>query len=98
MGYREMPIQIRAVDVMAGGGGRAGPAPSIHHQAPGKQAGTTTLGIQTQTFQMFHFRYLLSVRFQVSLLAVQTQPLQVAGVGSTRGSGNSGVASYVWVV
>jgi hypothetical protein len=26
MGYREMPIQVRAVDVMAGGGGAAGPA------------------------------------------------------------------------
>jgi hypothetical protein len=44
MGYREMPIQIRAVDVMAGGGGGAGPAPSIRHQEPGtKHAGTQIL-------------------------------------------------------
>ena len=43
MGYREMPIQIRAVDVMAGGGGGAGPAPSIRHQAPGTQAGLCTM-------------------------------------------------------
>jgi hypothetical protein len=42
MGYHEMPIQVRAVDVMAGGGGAAGPAPSIRHQEPGKLAGTTT--------------------------------------------------------
>ncbi len=39
MGYREIPIQIRAVDVMAGGGGGAGPAMSIRHQEPGTQAG-----------------------------------------------------------
>jgi hypothetical protein len=39
-GYREMPIQIRAVDVMAGGGAGAGPALSIRHQEPGTQAGT----------------------------------------------------------
>ncbi len=38
MGYREMPIQVRAVDVMAGGGGAAGPAPSIRHQVPGNSA------------------------------------------------------------
>ena len=38
LGYREMPIQIRAVDVMAGGGGGAGPAPAIRHQAPGTQS------------------------------------------------------------
>ncbi len=43
MGYREMPIQIRAVDVMSGGGGGAGPAPSIRHQAPGTQAGLRTM-------------------------------------------------------
>ena len=40
MGYREMPIQIRAVDVLAGGGGGAGPAPSIRHQEPGTDTGT----------------------------------------------------------
>ncbi len=43
MGYREMPIRIRAVDVMARGGGGAGPAPSIRHQAPGTQAGLRTM-------------------------------------------------------
>ena len=35
LGHREVPIQVRAVDVMAGGGGGAGPAPSIRHQEPG---------------------------------------------------------------
>ena len=43
LGYREMPIQIRAVDVMAGGGGGAGPALSIQHQASGTQAGLCTI-------------------------------------------------------
>ena len=44
MGYREMPIQVqvRAGDVMAGGGGAAGPAPSIRHQVPGNLAGNAT--------------------------------------------------------
>jgi hypothetical protein len=42
-GYREIPIQILAVDVMAGGGGGAGPAPSIRHQASGTQAGLCTM-------------------------------------------------------
>jgi hypothetical protein len=44
-GYREIPIQIRAVNVMAGGGGGAGPAPSIRHQEPGTQAGICTIMI-----------------------------------------------------
>ena len=37
LGHRDVPIQVpgRAVDVMAGGGGGAGPAPSIRHQEPG---------------------------------------------------------------
>ena len=43
-GYREIPIQMLAVDVMAGGGGGgAGPAPSIRHQASGTQAGLCTM-------------------------------------------------------
>ncbi len=42
MGYREMPIQVRAVDVMAGGGGAAGPALLIRHQEPGNLAGNAT--------------------------------------------------------
>ncbi len=42
MGYHDIPIQVRAVDVMAGGGGAAGPAPSIHHQEPGNLAGNAT--------------------------------------------------------
>ncbi len=41
--YREIPNQILAVDVMAGGGGGAGPAPSIRHQAPSTQAGLCTM-------------------------------------------------------
>jgi hypothetical protein len=43
-GYREIPIQIRAV-VMAGGGGGARPAQSIRHQEPGTQAGICTIMI-----------------------------------------------------
>jgi hypothetical protein len=42
MGYREMPIQFRAVDFMAGGGGAAGPAPLIRHQEPGNLAENAT--------------------------------------------------------
>ncbi len=42
MGYREMPIQVLAVDVMAGGEAAAGPAQAIRHQQPGKLAGATT--------------------------------------------------------
>lgn len=44
MGYREMPIQVRAGDVMAGGGpgGAAGPVQSIRHQAPGNLAWNAT--------------------------------------------------------
>ncbi len=46
MGYpsHEMAIQIRAVDVMAGGrlGGGSGPEQLICHQEPGTQAGTST--------------------------------------------------------
>ena len=41
-GYREMPIQVRTVDVMAGGGGAAGPAQSIRHQEPGNLAENAT--------------------------------------------------------
>ena len=44
MGYSEMPIQIRAVDVITGGGGGAGPAPSIRHQEPGTDTGTQKSG------------------------------------------------------
>ncbi len=33
LGFHE--IHVRAGDVMAGGGGAAGPAPSIRHQPPG---------------------------------------------------------------
>ncbi len=65
-GYHERPIQIRAVDVMAGGGGGAGPASSIRHHEPGTQAGTWTFGVCTQTFQELHIRYLVSVLLQCS--------------------------------
>ena len=50
MGYREMPIQIRAVDVMAGGGGGARPAPSIRHQKPRAQTGTEHIGYVHKQF------------------------------------------------
>ena len=39
-----MPIQVRAVDVVAGGGGAAGQAPSIRHQEPGTRTGTGRIG------------------------------------------------------
>jgi hypothetical protein len=42
MGNREMPVQVLAADVMAGGGGGAGPAQSILHQEPGNLTGTAT--------------------------------------------------------
>ena len=36
MGFREIHVEARPGDVMAGGGGAAGPAPDIqHHQPPG---------------------------------------------------------------
>ena len=35
LGFREIHVQARAGDVMAGGGGAAGPAQSIRHQPPG---------------------------------------------------------------
>ena len=37
LGFREIQVRARAGDVMAGGGGAAGPAPSIRHQAPGEE-------------------------------------------------------------
>jgi hypothetical protein len=37
LGFREIQIQARAGDVMAGGGGSAGQALSIRHQPPGTQ-------------------------------------------------------------
>ncbi len=49
MGSRDMPIQVRAVEVMAGGGGAAGPAPSVHHQEPEYLAGNATCITQTQS-------------------------------------------------
>ncbi len=47
MGYREMPMQVQAVDVKAGGGGAAGPAPSIcrRHQKPDNLAGNATCSV-----------------------------------------------------
>ena len=35
MGFREIQVEARPGDVMAGGGGAAGPAPDIRHQPPG---------------------------------------------------------------
>ncbi len=42
-----MPIQVRAVDVMAGGGGAAGEVQSIRHQEPGNLAGNAIYIIHT---------------------------------------------------
>ncbi len=55
---------------MAGGGGGAGPAPSIRHQEPGTYAGTQTLGLYTQTFHMTMAHVTFPV-FGVCTLAVQ---------------------------
>jgi hypothetical protein len=35
LGYREIHVESRAGDVMAGAGGAAGPAPDVQHQPPG---------------------------------------------------------------
>ena len=35
MGIREILLEARAGDVMAGGGGAAGPAPDVRHQPAG---------------------------------------------------------------
>ena len=35
MGFREIQVEARPGDVMAGGGGTAGPAQEIRHQSPG---------------------------------------------------------------
>ena len=35
LGIREIQVEARPGDVMAGGGGAAGPAPDIRHQPPG---------------------------------------------------------------
>ena len=35
LGYREIQVEARAGDVMAGAGGAAGPAPDVRHQPPG---------------------------------------------------------------
>ncbi len=37
LGFRAIQVQALAGDVMAGGGGAAGAAPTIGHQAPGAQ-------------------------------------------------------------
>jgi hypothetical protein len=36
LGFREIHVDVRAGDVMAGGGGAAGPAPDVRHQPGGK--------------------------------------------------------------
>ncbi len=48
MGYREMPIQVRAVEVMAGGGGSAGQAQLIRHQEPGSAAENASCSVWSQ--------------------------------------------------
>ena len=42
LGFHEIHVQARAGDVMAGGGGAAGPALSIRHQPPGALTRTLT--------------------------------------------------------
>ena len=36
LGYKEIHVEARAGDVMAGAGGAAGPAPDVRHQPPGQ--------------------------------------------------------------
>ncbi len=36
MGFREIAVEARPCDSMAGGGGGAGPAPDVRHQPPGE--------------------------------------------------------------
>ncbi len=43
LGFRAIQVQARAGDVMAGGGGAAGQALTIRHQAPGAQTRTFTV-------------------------------------------------------
>ena len=37
LGFREVHVEARAGDVMAGAGGAAGPAPDVLHQPPGEK-------------------------------------------------------------
>jgi hypothetical protein len=37
LGFREVHVEVRACDVMAGAGGAAGPAPDVRHQPPGEK-------------------------------------------------------------
>jgi len=37
LGFREVHVEARAGDVMAGAGGAAGPAPDVRHQPPGEK-------------------------------------------------------------
>jgi hypothetical protein len=37
LGFREVDVEARAGDVMAGAGGAAGPAPDVRHQPPGEK-------------------------------------------------------------
>ena len=46
MGFREIQVEALPGDVMAGGGGAAGPAPDMRHQQPGDvslEQGTVTI-------------------------------------------------------
>ncbi len=67
-GYREIPIHIRAVDVMAGGGGGAGPAPSIRRQdSRARYTGRNMHNHDINTIiSMFLILYLVSVLLQCS--------------------------------
>ena len=42
LGIRELQVEARAGDVMAGGGGAAGPAPDVRHQPAGDVPGEIT--------------------------------------------------------
>jgi hypothetical protein len=55
LGFRAIQVQARAGDVIARGGGAAGPAPTIRHQAPGAQTRrfTVTIYIYMDSFIAF---------------------------------------------
>ncbi len=59
LGFRAIQVQALAGDVMAGGGGAAGPAQTIRHQAPGAQTRrfTVTMYIFMDSFIAFNLAF-----------------------------------------
>ncbi len=57
LGFHEIHVQARAGDVMAGGGGAGGPAPSIRHQPPGALTRSLTAPNYIYTNSTSHFHW-----------------------------------------